>query len=95
MQGLIVLGLILTLYFLPAIIGRKKRNARAIMWLNFFLGWTFIGWVVALVWAMTKDPELSPLAVNQSVPMHCCPSCGRYLPSSNQFCVWCGAKVVV
>jgi hypothetical protein len=45
------------LYFLPTIVGRNKRNANAIMMLNIFLGWTFIGWVIALVWAMTVDQE--------------------------------------
>ena len=47
----------LGLYFLPAIIGFRKRNRIAILVLNLFLGWTFIGWVVALVWACTRDPE--------------------------------------
>lgn len=44
-------------YFIPAVVAhsRKKRNASAITALNFFLGWTVIGWVVALVWAMTVD----------------------------------------
>jgi hypothetical protein len=51
---IVFLGL---LYFLPTIVGRNKRNANAIMMLNIFLGWTFIGWVVALVWAMTVDQE--------------------------------------
>ena len=45
------------MYFAPALIGGKKRNASAIFALNFFLGWTLIGWVVALVWAMTKESE--------------------------------------
>ncbi|PYV85592.1 MAG: superinfection immunity protein [Acidobacteria bacterium] len=45
------------LYFLPAIIayGRSKRDAGAILVLNFFLGWTAIGWVIALVWALRHD----------------------------------------
>ena len=43
------------LYFLPAIIGRRKRNARALFVLNFFLGWTFLGWIGALVWALLRD----------------------------------------
>lgn len=49
----VAVGLII--YFLPSFIGRKKRNATAITVLNILLGWTFIGWVVALVWACTKD----------------------------------------
>ncbi len=39
----------LALYFLPSIVGRNKRNFGAICALNFLLGWTVIGWVVALV----------------------------------------------
>jgi hypothetical protein len=45
------------MYFLPSIIAlvRSKRDILAIVLLNFFLGWTLIGWVVALVWAMKAD----------------------------------------
>jgi Superinfection immunity protein len=48
------------LYFLPSIIAlaRSKRNLLAIFLLNFFLGWTAVGWVVALVWAVTADAPL-------------------------------------
>lgn len=49
------ISLIFCIYFLPAIIGNKKKNNTAIFVLNLFLGWTFIGWVIALVWATTKD----------------------------------------
>jgi hypothetical protein len=49
--------------FFPTIIGRAKKNCRAIFALNLFLGWTFIGWVVALVWAFMEDsPEDEALA---------------------------------
>jgi hypothetical protein len=47
----------LALYFLPAIVGRHKRNARAILVLNLLAGWTFVGWVIAMVWACTVDAE--------------------------------------
>jgi hypothetical protein len=45
------------MYFLPSIIAfaRNKRDTVAILMLNFFLGWTMIGWVVALVWALKTD----------------------------------------
>ena len=49
------IGLLIILYFLPSIIVRNKRNASAIVALNLFLGWTFVGWVISLVWALTKD----------------------------------------
>jgi T4 superinfection immunity protein len=45
------------MYFLPSIIAlaRNKRDIGAIILLNFFLGWTMIGWVIALVWAVKTD----------------------------------------
>ena len=52
--GLLLLFLI-GLYFLPSIIGSRHHNASAIFILNLFLGWTFLGWVIALVWACTKS----------------------------------------
>jgi len=52
-----LLAVALAIYFFPAIQGRRKRNSQAIFILNLFLGWTVIGWVVALVWAVTKDPS--------------------------------------
>ncbi len=49
--------LILVVYFVPSIVGysNKKKNSQAILVLNFFLGWTIIGWIVALIWATTKE----------------------------------------
>lgn len=46
---------LLIIYFLPSIIGRNKANINAIIVLNLFLGWTLIGWVVALIWALTVE----------------------------------------
>lgn len=45
------------MYFLPSIVAlaRNKRDIVGIILLNFFLGWTMIGWVVALVWAVKQD----------------------------------------
>lgn len=45
------------MYFLPTILAfaRNKRDVVGILLLNIFLGWTVIGWVVALVWAVKQD----------------------------------------
>ena len=50
-------GLPFVLYFLPSIIAlaRSKRDTLAIFLLNLFLGWSVIGWIVALVWAAKND----------------------------------------
>ena len=52
-----IFGFGFVFYFLPAIIAfaRSKHDAGSILVLNFFLGWTAIGWVIALVWALRQD----------------------------------------
>lgn len=51
-----VVGL-LGFYFLPAIIAlsAKRRQRFAITALNLLLGWTVIGWIVALVWSFIEE----------------------------------------
>jgi hypothetical protein len=53
---LLIVAVIIS-YFIPTIISvqDKKKNKTAIITLNVLAGWTFIGWVIALVWAVTKD----------------------------------------
>ena len=51
----------LALYFLPTIIAlvRRARNTLAIVLMNIFAGWTFIGWVIALVWSLVDQRQAS------------------------------------
>jgi ABC-type sugar transport system permease subunit len=55
---IVIMGLIAT-YFLPTIIALilHKRNTLAIFLLDLFLGWSLIGWVIALVWAVAKEKD--------------------------------------
>ena len=65
-----VILLLLILYFLPSIIAmvKSKSNTAAILVLNLFLGWTIIGWIVALVWAVSANNiRNQPIIVNNSV----------------------------
>jgi len=43
--------ILIAIYFLPTIVGYNHKNFASICILNIFLGWTFIGWVIALIWA--------------------------------------------
>ena len=47
----ILIVLILVVYFIPTIVYYRKKNNAGVIILNLFLGWTFIGWVAALIWA--------------------------------------------
>jgi hypothetical protein len=52
-----ILGL--AVYFLPIIIAavRHAKSIVGIILLNVLAGWTFIGWIVALVWALTGTKQ--------------------------------------
>ncbi len=54
MEGAVFAAL---LYFLPALIAllRGHHNGFAIFLTNLLLGWTLIGWIVALIWSTTAS----------------------------------------
>jgi len=92
--GFVVLlvGFGLGIYFLPTIKAyqEKKRNKEAILAVNLFLGWTLVGWVVALAWAFSKDAA-SPVVA--AVPSTLCASCGKYSHGGATFCAQCGKQL--
>ncbi len=53
---IVLIVLIFSLYFLPFLIAslRQHKNILAIFILNLALGWTFLGWIAALIWSVTK-----------------------------------------
>jgi hypothetical protein len=57
--GIVLLLLIFLAYFLPTIIAayRDIRLVAAVIVINLFLGWTFIGWVVALAMAVSGEEK--------------------------------------
>ena len=60
--GLSAMALILGvafLYFLPWFLASRRDhpNLAGIAVINLLLGWTLLGWVVALVWAIYRRPE--------------------------------------
>jgi Superinfection immunity protein len=57
-QGQILLLGIICFYFVPTVEAARLRhyNFGAIFMTNLLLGWTVLGWIVALIWSMTKPP---------------------------------------
>lgn len=48
----------LLIYFIPSIVATiRKHNNRNPIIVNLFLGWTFFGWVIALIWALTDNVQ--------------------------------------
>lgn len=54
-----MMAIVLLIYFAPAVTAyqRKTENKIQVLVINTFLGWTFIGWVVALSMAYSKKIE--------------------------------------
>ncbi len=81
------------LYFLPAFLGRDKKDATGILLVNLFLGWTGIGWIIALVWAIAAEPcprmHLAPVTIGGRF---CC-QCGSATWPGAHFCSGCGRTV--
>ena len=61
--ALIILAIFsLIIYFLPSIVAnyREIEKQAGVFVVNLFLGWTLIGWVVALTWAVTGEKPKKP-----------------------------------
>jgi hypothetical protein len=52
------LSVLFLMYWLPTIVAivRRTPSALGVAMLNFFLGWTVIGWIIALVIALAAYP---------------------------------------
>ena len=64
----ILIIVIIFAYFLPAIIAssRGHHNSTALFFANLFIGWTFIGWVICLVWSFTNKPDDTTIINNNT-----------------------------
>jgi Superinfection immunity protein len=81
------------LYFLPTILASVLvENPVGIFLVNFFLGWTVIGWWVALVWAVASHKTLQVRQVPASSGRFCS-CCGKLSAYGARFCSGCGRAV--
>ena len=54
-------------YFLPTVVAysNKKNNKGSVTVINIFLGWTVIGWIIALAMAVSKDHEPHTVVISK------------------------------
>lgn len=47
-------------YLLPTVVAlaRGHRNRASIMVVNIMLGWTLLGWVISMTWAVAAAPQV-------------------------------------
>lgn len=54
---MITLAILTLIYFLPTVIASQRGHSiGGILVLNFFIGWTIVGWFVMLLWALISSP---------------------------------------
>lgn len=88
MEGFFLIVIIIAVYFLPTIVGWNTKGVGSVFIINLLLGWTLIGWIVALIWAMNSKAE-TPVyhytcsycgykrSLNQKVKIYVCPQCNE------------------
>lgn len=65
----ILLAILFIPYWLPTIIAytRNHPSKGAIAVINCFFGWTFVGWVISLAWALSNNGRQNTVIVNNHV----------------------------
>lgn len=89
MDAGILIAVLIALYFVPALIAmiRTAKHEGAIALLNLLLGWTLLGWVGALIWAVA-DAEREPWGPPEAEKL--CPRCAEKVKAAALICRFCG-----
>ncbi|OKP02617.1 superinfection immunity protein [Xenorhabdus eapokensis] len=94
MEGFI--GLLLAIaaifvYFFPTYVASRKMHSKIylIAFINLIAGWTFIGWLGCLAWAMSEKNEVEQVTVNIGEDLKSCPYCDELIREKAVFCKHC------
>ena len=90
--ALLFLVIFLALYFLPTIIAsqRHRVSVGAIAAVNIFFGWTVLGWVICLAWALSGN---SNTAETSTPAGRACPNCAETIKWEAVVCRFCNRDV--
>jgi len=85
MGELLIFAIAGVIYLAPTLVAAERGhpNAGAILALNLLLGWTVLGWIGALVWALTGSAARTKT----------CPQCAERVLVAAVRCRFCGAEL--
>jgi len=89
----IIAGII---YFVPTIIATRRdhSNMVAIFLLNLLLGWSFLGWLAALIWSVSRtNPKDKAPAPTKAEAVVRCPYCAENIQALAIKCKHCGSNL--
>lgn len=96
--SIVAFAFLFVLYFLPSVHAawRHHPNQNSIFIINFFLGWTLLGWVAAAAMSAShiSDIERAEVARREAVSAQCS-ECGADASPSARYCPACGVQFEV
>lgn len=77
------------LYFMPTIEAnrRESKSTGSVALLNLLLGWTLIGWIAAMLWAMRDATPEQKAAIEADSKT--CPHCAETVKAAAKVCKHC------
>ena len=91
------------IYFLPSFLARHRQSFAAIFLFNLFLGWTFLGWIIALIWACLAESRVPVIVASMPTYAYAghttsgsakfCSRCGRLAQPDGRFRAACGRSI--
>ncbi|WP_416778203.1 superinfection immunity protein [Xenorhabdus budapestensis] len=94
MEGFIglLLGIAaINVYFFPVYVAYRKIHSKTyfIAFINLITGWTVIGWLGCLAWAMSERDEAEQVTTNTGEKLKNCPYCDELIREKAAFCKHC------
>lgn len=96
MEGIITLVVLAVLYFIPYGVAHSRNHPSrtGIGLLNLLLGWSILGWLVALIWAASGRPGTAePTGPTPDTHIKC-PDCAELIRREAKICKHCGCKLI-